>query len=216
MKNLLLTALTLAAGLAVAEDQILLVTEYPKPMFVGTPVPLNIPNLEKPNTNRPAFMVPAGTVNLAKGKTVTASDSEPLLGSLDLLTDGDKSAEEGSYTEFGSGKQWVQIDLGAPGAIYAVYLWHFHLSPRVYHDVVVQVSDDPDFVTGVTTVFNNDHDNSSGMGVGSNLAYVETNHGKLIDAKGAKGRYVRLYSKGSTANGLNHYIEVEVFGVPAK
>ncbi len=216
MKNLLLTALTLAAGLAVAEDQVLLVTEYPKPMFVGTPVPLNIPNLEKPNTNRPAFMVPAGTVNLAKGKTVTASDSEPLLGSLDLLTDGDKSAEEGSYTEFGSGKQWVQIDLGAPGAIYAVYLWHFHLSPRVYHDVVVQVSDDPDFVTGVTTVFNNDHDNSSGMGVGSNLAYVETNHGKLIDAKGAKGRYVRLYSKGSTANGLNHYIEVEVFGVPAK
>ena len=39
--------------------------------------------------------------------------------------------------------------------------------------------------------------------------------GKLIDAKGVKGRYVRLYSKGNTTNKLNHYIEVEVFGKPA-
>lgn len=213
--RMLMVIAALAATAAVAQEQVPLVTEYPKPMFVGTPVPLNVPNLEKPNTNRPAFLVPAGTVNLAKGKTVTASDSEPLLGDLTLLTDGDKSAEEGAYTEFGSGKQWVQVDLEKTATIHAVYLWHFHLSPRVYHDVVVQVSDDPDFVSGVTTVFNNDHDNSSGFGIGSNLAYVETNHGKLIDAKGAKGRYVRLYSKGSTANGLNHYIEVEVFGQPA-
>lgn len=218
MKNLLLMGAALFAVAAIAEDKVPLTTTYPPPMFVGTPVPLNIPNLEKPGseTNRPPLMVPAGTVNLAKGKTVTASDNEPLLGALDLLTDGDKSAEEGAYTEFASGKQWVQVDLGASATIQAVYLWHFHLSPRVYHDVVVQISDDPDFVTGVTTVFNNDHDNSSGFGIGTNLAYVETNHGKLIDAKGTKGRYVRCYSKGSTANGLNHYIEVEVFGQPAK
>jgi hypothetical protein len=37
----------------------------------------------------------------------------------------------------------------------------------------------------------------------------------LIDAKGVKGRYVRLYSKGNTTNKLNHYIEVEVFGKSA-
>lgn len=211
----LLSLAALASSSAVAEEQVPLITEYPKPMFVGTPVPLDVPNLEKPSTNRPPFLVPAGTVNLAKGKTVTASDSEPLLGDLTLLTDGDKSAEEGAYTEFASGKQWVEVDLGAPCLLRAVYLWHFHLSPRVYHDVVVQVSDDPDFVSGVTTIFNNDHDNSSGFGIGGDLAYVETNHGKLIDAKGVKGRYVRCYSKGSTANGLNHYIEIEVFGQPA-
>jgi hypothetical protein len=216
MKNMTLIALLLAAGAAVAQDKVPLKTELPKPMFVGTPVPIKVPNLEKARTNEPPpFLVPAGTVNLAAGKKVTGSDSEPLLGSLDLLTDGDKSAEEGSYTEFASGKQWVQIDLEQSGTIHAVYLWHFHLSPRVYHDVVVQVSDDPDFISGVTTVFNNDHDNSSGFGVGNDLAYVETNKGRLVDAKGVKGRYVRLYSKGSTANGLNHYIEVEVFGQPA-
>jgi len=32
---------------------------------------------------------------------------------------------------------------------------------------------------------------------------------------GVKGRYVRLYSNGNTANRLNHYIEVEVWGKPA-
>ena len=217
MKRAMMLVATLAAGAAFAADLVPLKIDYPKPMFVGTPVPLNVPNLEKPQTNAPAaLMVPDGTVNISKGKPVTASDNEPLLGDLTLLTDGDKSAEEGSYTEFASGKQWVQIDLEKSAAVHAIYLWHFHLSPRVYHDVIAQVSDDPDFVTGVTTVFNNDHDNSSGFGIGTNLAYVETNHGKLLAAKGAVGRYVRLYSKGSTANGLNHYIEIEIYGQPAK
>ena len=36
----------------------------------------------------------------------------------------------------------------------------------------------------------------------------------LIDPKGIKGRYVRLYSNGNTANDLNHYVEVEVYGTP--
>ena len=46
------------------------------------------------------------------------------------------------------------------------------------------------------------------------MAYIETYQGKLIDAKGVKGRYVRLYSNGNTTNKLNHYIEVEVLGKP--
>ena len=47
------------------------------------------------------------------------------------------------------------------------------------------------------------------------MNYVETYQGKLIDAKGAKGRYVRFYSNGNTTNKLNDYIEVEVWGKPA-
>jgi hypothetical protein len=39
--------------------------------------------------------------------------------------------------------------------------------------------------------------------------------GKLVDAKGVKGRYVRLYSNGGTFAKANHYIEVEVWGKPA-
>jgi len=77
------------------------------------------------------------------------------------------------------------------------------------------VADDADFITNVRTIYSNDQDNSSGMGVGKGRPYIDTNLGKLFDAKGVKGRYVRVYSRGNTANDLNHYIEVEVFGKPA-
>jgi hypothetical protein len=100
-------------------------------------------------------------------------------------------------------------------------LWHFHAEGRVYHDVVVQVADDADFIDNVKTVFNNDFDNSSGLGLGKQLEYIEDYRGKLIDARTTtgqpvQGRYVRLYSKGNTSNDMNHYIEVQVFGKPAK
>ena len=77
---------------------------------------------------------------------------------------------------------------------------------------MVQVAEDPDFITGVTTLFNNDDDNSSGLGAGKDKEYLENYEGKLLDGKGAKGRYVRLYSNGSTSSDANHYIEVEVYG----
>jgi len=212
-----IAALVLSASGAFAEDKVPLKLDLPSPLFVGTPVTPKLPNLEPAREGkRPDFLVPAGTVNLAKGKTVTSSDSEPVIGTLDLITDGDKAGDEGCWVELGQGKQWVQIDLGAASPIHAILLWHFHSQARVYHDVIVQVSDDPTFATGVTTVFNNDNDNTSGMGAGKDLAYIETYEGKLIDAKGVKGRYVRLYSNGNTTNKLNHYIEVEVFGTPAK
>jgi len=91
-------------------------------------------------------------------------------------------------------------------------VWHFHKQPRVYFDVVVQVADDAEFTKNVQTVFNNDIDNSSSLGKGKDMHYVETAEGKLIDAKGVKGRYVRLYSKGNNSNDLNHYVEVAVYG----
>jgi hypothetical protein len=78
----------------------------------------------------------------------------------------------------------------------------------------VQIADDADFIENVRTVFNNDFDNSAGIGIGTNKNYIETAEGKLIDAKGAEGRYVRLYSNGNNVNGSNHYVEVEVFGKP--
>jgi hypothetical protein len=205
-----------SAAIALAQDQVPLKTDLPKPLFVGTPVPIKVPNLEPPlKGKRPDFMVPAGTSNLAKGKKVTASDSDPVVGTLDLITDGDKEGDEGSWVELGPGKQWVQIDLEKDADISAVLVWHFHSQARVYFDVVVQVSDDPTFTKGVTTIFNADASNELGLGAGSDRPYIETYEGKLIDAKGVKGRYVRLYSKGNTTNKLNHYIEVEIWGKPA-
>ena len=203
-----LLAILLFAATAFAQDKIPLVTKLPPPLFVGTPVPINVPNLEPETKKWPEFMVPAGTVNLAAGKKVTGSDSDPIVGTYDLVTDGDKAGDEGSWVELGKGKQWVQIDLEKDADIYALVVWHYHSQARVYRDVVVQISDDPTFSKDVTTIY----DNSA---AGKNLPYIENYLGKLIDAKGVKGRYVRLYSNGNTTNKMNHYIEVEVFGKPA-
>jgi hypothetical protein len=214
--NFFVLPVLLVAMAAFAQDKVVLKTQLPPPLFVGTPAPLHVPNLEPPTKGkRPDFMVPAGTINLAKGKKVTASDSNPNVGTLDMVVDGDKDGNEGSWVELGPGKQWVQIDLAKKSDIYAILIWHFHAQARVYHDVVVQVSDDPTFKSGVTTIFNNDLSNEIGGGAGKDLNYIETYQGKLIDAKDAKGRYVRLYSNGNTSNKLNHYIEVEVWGKPA-
>lgn len=204
-------------GVAQAADEVPLKLELPRPLFVGTPRPISLPNLEKPRTGRrPDFMVPAGTVNLSKDKPVTASDSLPVIGDLPFITDGDKSGGDGTYVEFGPGVQWVQIDLEQEAKLAAIVVWHFHSQARAYHDVIVQASDDPEFKKGVTTLFNNDDDNSAGFGAGSDPAYIETYEGRLIDAKGTTARYVRLYSNGNTSDELNHYVEVEVYGQPAK
>ena len=199
-----------------SSQMILLPTKLPRPMFIGTPKPLRTPNLEPLGKKRPPFYVPAGTTNVALGKPVTSSDPEPIIGEIEMITDGDKEAADGSNVELGPMTQHVTIDLGAKFDIYAILFWHFHKEVRAYFDIVVQVADDPDFITNVTTLFNNDDDNSSGLGIGSDKNYAETNEGKLVDAKGVRVRYVRLYSNGSNANEMNHYIEVEVFGKPAK
>jgi len=190
--------------------------DLPKPMFVGTPQDMKVDNLEKPlGRARPPFLAPEGTVLLSKGKPVSASDEEPIIGEIEMISDGDKEAADGSYVELGPFVQHVTLDLEKQGEIYAIVLWHYHKQPRVYFDVVVQLSNDKDFITDVKTVFNNDIDNSAGLGIGKDMHYTETNEGKLIDlfSQGSpKARYVRFYSNGNTSNDLNHYIEVDVYG----
>ncbi len=218
MKKMVMTmavAVASAAMMVHAEGQDMekLKLDLPKALFAGTPATLKSANLEPARQGpRPDLMVPKGVANLSKGKTVTASDAMPVIGDKAMVTDGDKDGADGSYVEFGPGKQWVQIDLGKSASLYAILIWHFHSQARVYRDIVVQVSDDPDFITGIKTVFNNDHDNSSGFGAGKDKEYVDSYEGKLIDAKGVTGRYVRCYSNGSSSGDVNHYVEVEVFG----
>jgi hypothetical protein len=187
----------------------------PKPMFVGTPQDGRTPNLERPRGLRPPFLAPVGTTNVALGKPVSSSE-EPVIGNLAAITDGDKEATEGSFVELSPGPQYVTIDLQERCEIDAVVVWHYHQWPRVYSDVAVQVSNDPAFKTGVTTIFNNDTGDSLGLGAGKDLSYVETYEGKLLEGKGARGRYVRLFSNGNSHDDLNHYIEVEVYGRPLR
>lgn len=204
-----------AAGAAKA-DLVPLKLELPKPMFIGTPKNIVSPNLERAGTKREPLMVPKDAANISSKKTVTSSEKEPIIGELSQITDGDKEGADGSFVELGFGTQWVQIDLGEVLQIDAVVVWHYHSQARVYHDVVVQAADDADFIKNVQTLFNNDHDNSSGLGVGKDKEYIETNEGRSMDAKGMKGRYIRLTCNGNTSNDVNDYIEVEVYGRPAK
>jgi len=199
------------------QEKEVLELELPKPMFVGTPKNIRSPNLERvTGKKRGDFYVPVGTELLSLDKPVISSDMEPVIGEIDFVTDGEKSGEEGYYVELGPGMQYVQIDLEGSYNLHAILIWHYHSQARVYRDVVVQVSDDPDFIEDVTTVFNNDHDNSAGLGIGRDKEYIETNEGRLIDPKGVEARYIRLYSKGNTSNDMNHYVEVEVYGKPVK
>jgi hypothetical protein len=200
---------------AKAAGMVAIQIDLPLPAFKGTPVPRHEPNMEETRDRpRDPFFAPKGTVNLARGKTVASSDPMPAAGEVDYVTDGDKEASDFGHLELRPGSEWVQVDLGQKATIYAVLVWHNHAEARVYRDVIIQISDDPDFLDA-QTVFNNDYDNSSGIGIGRDKGYVETAEGKLVDCKGVEGRYVRLYSKGNHIDPRNHYTEVEVFGKPA-
>ena len=192
--------------------------KLPIPAFMGTPTDIPMDEgVEKPSDKpRPPFMAPKGITNVALNKKVTSSDPNPVSGTLDLVTDGDKEATDSSFVELHRKTQWVQIDLEASYAIFALVVWHAHNTPQLYHDVIIQIADDADFTKDVKTVYNSDRDNSSGLGIGTDKEYFENYEGRLIDAKGVQGRYVRLYSKGSSFSALNRYTEVEVYGLAAK
>jgi hypothetical protein len=206
----------LLGATALAEDKMEpLPLKPPKPGITGTPKEVSgLPGpVEKRSEQlRPPVLAPAGCVNLAAKRPVTSSDPEPMIGKLEQITDGDKEALVGSWVEVAMGKQWVQIDLGKSAEIHEVLLWHRHDNFVVFKGVVVQVADDADFISGVKTLFNNDQDNSVGLGIGDDKYYFEDYQGKLIDGKGVKARYIRLWSKGSTLGDGNEYTEVEVWG----
>jgi RNA polymerase sigma factor (sigma-70 family) len=192
--------------------------DLPTPAFKGTPKDMQIgPNVE-PLSDKPRalMLVPADLKNLAPYSDLTSSDRNVTADSLAKIVDGDKAASDQSIIFLRKGTQWVQMDLGNRQELFALVIWHAHNMAKVYHDVIVQVADDPDFTDNVRTVFNNDSDNSSGLEVGTNREYFETHEGKLINAKGLKARCIRFYSKGSTESALNEYTEIEVYGRPAR
>jgi hypothetical protein len=159
--------------------------------------------------------VPNGVKNVAAGKKVTSSVN-PYTGELAQITDGQREPLDEDVVEFKKGTHWVQVDLGEPYAIHAIAMWHDHRLLQAFHDVVLQLSDDPEFKTGVTTLYNNDTDNSSKLGVGTDREYFELEYGRVVPVKGVKARYVRGYTKGSSLSAINCWQEIEVYALPAK
>src|SRR5437660_5326400 len=210
--------LSQSASAADSGDKVPLEIKLPAPAFKGTPKDIQLSSYVEPLSDkpRPAMMVPPGLKNLASGAKLTSSDANATSETLAKITDGDKEASDQSIIFLRKGTQYVQMDLGAPSELFAIVIWHAHNSAKVYHDVVVQLAEDAEFTKNVRIIFNNDQDNSSKLGVGTDREFFETNEGKLINAKGEKAQFIRFYSKGSTESALNEYTEIEVYGRPAK
>ena len=149
------------------------------------------------------------TGNLAAGKLLSSSAE---FANMPYATDGDSSNTFNYADSYpNDGPQWVQLDLGAPYDLNHINLWHFYGDERAYHDVVVQLSNTHDFSSGVITVYNNDRDNSAGLGAGNDWEYAESSSGLSLAFAPVNARYVRFYSNGNTYNSSNHYVEIEVY-----
>lgn len=153
-----------------------------------------------------------GLNNLALGKAITSSSE---IWPANFVNDGIYTdvSEAWGYASLPGGPQWIQLDLGQSSDLSAIKVWRYYPDNRMYHDVIIQFSNDPTFQSGVTTVFNNDTDGSSGQGTGSDAEYAESSAGFTLPFSTVNARYVRLWSNGSTSNGWNHYAEIEVYGV---
>lgn len=220
MRWLLLVVCLAGAVLAADGDQppvqgmIRLPIKFPRLAITEGPpeLPPDLADAKEPPEHVALPWVPGYIEQVALGKSVTCSAIA--YGQAKLVTDGQKEAEEDAALELTSKLQWVRIDLGRAYEIWDIAVWHFHREFVVVRDVIVQVSDDPNFVDKVTTLFNNDKDNSAKLGTGTDPHYWDTHLGRIIDGKRTKARYVRLYSRGSSyTDALNRYTEVEVWAV---
>lgn len=152
-------------------------------------------------------VVPANG-DLAYGRPITSSVP---FSDLSAAVDGDRSNYNYADSYTNTGMQWVQVDLGKSYNVNYVRLLHYYGDGRTYHDVVVQLSNDPNFQTDVATIFNNDTDNSKGLGYGKDSEYVETASGLDITITSSTARYLRCYSSGNDVNSYSHYIEIEAY-----
>ena len=198
------------------EGMVELEIDLPEPNYSGPPVPL--PRRYRPELSwepRDPVYVPEGVENAAFGQPVSAS-AEPTYNELADIVNGENSYDPYKVVELPDGPQWIQIDLESEHEIYVVLFWQFFESERTYFDVVVQVSNDPKFEEDVTTVFNNDDDDTLGFGEGDDPEFITAHDGKLVEVDGIEACYVRLWSNGNSWNDRNHWIEVEVHAKPVE
>ena len=188
------------------------------------PISPKAPNLEPPREGRPypPIMVPEGGDKLlSRDCPVTSSAGEkPIRGEWGEITDGHKAGaheDKTALVKYASGAQWVQIDLRTSQVVNAIWIWRHLEFPSVCRDLIIQLSDDADFIDGVTTVFNNDHDNSAGLGKGDDKEYIDWNRGRGFPVPSLRVRYVRVYSNGQypymgNLDPFNYCTEIEVYG----
>lgn len=186
--------------------------------------------ISSPLTFSPAARAHADAVetNVALGHaTVTANGLVKNALSLAKLVDGDRQASNYLLIDATAGPKWVQLDLGESFDVTRVNVLNdFNPSePRTGRDIIVQLSNDPSFANGVTTVFNNDTDNTAGQGAGTDASYLEPTDGSgktVTLSSPVNARYVRSWANGhvrssnNSVQTVNTPVEVEVYAaVPA-
>ena len=135
------------------------------------------------------------------------------LGQDERLFDGVIDSASPNYVSVGDHRRFIVIDLGDTYMVDGLNVWRYYRDVRQYRDVVYQLSTVSNFNSDVTTVFNNDANNSTGQGAGSDPEYRESSGGKPVYFPPVRARYLRLWSNGNTRNNGNHYTEVEVYGM---
>ena len=178
-----------------------------------TPLGQGLSGYDVALVDSPEIKVPVGVSNLCVNAEVS-SDSKPIIGALHCAVDGSKKAESG-HVEFGSGIHWIQIDFGTNSEIFVIWIWRHYYGAHdwVCSNVVVQVSNDKEFGKDVSTVFNNDSDDSIGRGIGTDNFYVASYIGKpIILSPVIYGRYVRIYGEGGIRSNSNNFREIEIYG----
>jgi len=144
----------LVRNCASCSEPVVLKTQFAAASVCRRLRPLNVPNLN-PNEGQTSRLSRSCRYVNRKEQEVTSDDSNQCWNGLDMLSTDDKDGNEGSWLEW-PGKQWVQIDLRRKAEIYAVLIWHFHSQAACISRCCVQVSEDPTFKSGVTTVSTDD------------------------------------------------------------
>lgn len=166
--------------------------------------------------------------NVLPGSLV--STSNPPIARLGLETDGNKICDETGLACYqpDNDLQWTQYDLKAPHEIDGIGMWYYY-NPnakdeseyRINRDIIVQLSNDPEFKEEVVTVYNNDQDNSAGQGIGTDEEFKATPEGKQISFEPVTAQYIRFWVNGFTSeNGSegnwNNVLEYEAYGVKSE
>jgi hypothetical protein len=193
-------------------------------------------------TEKPKLDLPSGSRNLAIGRSVTTNFPEPLFGSLDMITDGNKGIvtypdgrlryvdADNCHVEFspsvpgviggdghGLGPRYIQFDLQDSVAVDAVWIWPGYREHGydVVRELVIEVSDDLNSKAKTKTIFNCDTDNSMGFGIGQDRPFATSRYGKLIQSSPIAGRFVRIWWNGSVMFPFEtRIVEVEIYGRP--
>jgi len=132
--------------------------------------------------------------NLALNKSLDSSTEITYQNSSSGPVNGNINTD--NYTNYGSGEQWISVDLGAIYNINQIHVWLYWKDERTFYDKRVQYS-----VDGIewVSVYDDTVD----------PVYAETADGKEFVFTKDAARYVRVVTNGSTVSTGNHVIEIE-------